>query len=325
VKYLVAGARGQLGEAFAEALAGGGQLLLGDMPDFDLTDSVAVAAAIDRFRPDVIVNCAAFTDVDGAEHLPLDALRTNALAVRALSMAASRVGATLVHFSTDFVFDGRASAPYDEDDTPNPESVYAASKLLGEDYAQLTPRHYVLRLSSLFGGSARRAFVDRIIGAVSAGKQIDVFENRFVSPSYTRHVVRAALSLVHLGARPGVYHCTASGYCSWLELAREIERQLGAPALARGVPCANAPGKARRPKFCALSNARLRAAGVEMPSWQATLAEYLAHPGIGTSAPPGRFFTAAGAEEAQTTRLTVRILVGSVESSLARHSPEAEQ
>jgi len=163
-----------------------------------------------------------------------------------------------------------------------------------------------LRLSSLFGGSARRSFVDRIIGAVSAGRQIDAFDDRFVSPSYTRHVVRAALSLVRLDATPGVYHCTAGGYCSWLDLAREIERLLGAPALARGVPCDDAPGKARRPKFCALSNARLRSVGVEMPSWQATLAEYVGHPETATSSLVGRFFMAVGAENGLSTESGLR-------------------
>ena len=319
MRIFVAGARGQLGEAFAENLAGGYDARLRDIPEIDLADSAAVSDAIERFRPEVILNCAAYTDVDGAEHHPIEALRVNALGVRALSAAATRVGATLIHFSTDFVFDGRARAPYDEDDAPRPESVYADSKLVGEDYARSTRRHYVLRLSSLFGGSARRSFVDRIIDAVSDGKPIDVFEDRFVSPSYTRHVVRAALSLVRAGARFGVYHCTATGYCSWLELAREVERRLGTPALARGIPCVTVPHKAVRPKFCALSNARLRSTGVEMPRWQSALADSLGRPRTEPPPPTGRFLTAVSAE-AGHTRLTIRVVVGATAPSVARRT-----
>src|SRR5262245_11567054 len=145
MRRAVDGGAGQLGAAVAEACGAAHETVTFARTDLDTTDDAAVAAAMARVRPDAIVNGSAYTNVDGAEDEPVTALNVNALAVRSLARAAETHGAALVHFSTDFVFDGTASAPYTEQDRPNPRSAYAASKLLGEWFALEAPRAHVLQ------------------------------------------------------------------------------------------------------------------------------------------------------------------------------------
>jgi len=283
MRIAVVGARGQLAAAVAHECAPAHEIVALAHADLDVTDDAAVAAAMARIRPDVIVNGAAFNDVDAAEDRPVDALNLNAFAVRALSRAAQARGATLVHYSTDFVFDGRASTPYSETDAPSPRSVYAASKLVGEWFALEAPRGYVLRVESLFGrapgAGPEKGSVAGILKTLAAGGSPKVFADRTISPTYIPDAARATRRLVETNAPPGLYHCVNSGQCTWFELAREAVRLLGQPQWeARLVPVkmSEMSLKATRPQFCALANDKLRAAGVDMPAWQHALAEYVA-------------------------------------------------
>jgi dTDP-4-dehydrorhamnose reductase len=223
----------------------------------------------------MLVNCAAYNDVDGAEDHPVDAIRVNALAVRAMAAAADRAGALFVHYSTDFVFDGTTGRPYTEDDEPAPQSVYASSKLLGEWFGADASRYYALRVESLFGGRRRRSTVDRIADTIRAGQPARVFTDRTVTPSYVEDVARATWALVESAAPFGVYHCVNSGLTTWFELAREIGRCLGVEPNLVPVKVAEVALKARRPQYAALSNEKLARAGVEMPAWQDALRRYL--------------------------------------------------
>jgi dTDP-4-dehydrorhamnose reductase len=191
---------------------------------------------------------------------------------------ARQLGATLVHYSTDFVFDGVGrTTPYEETDAPRPTSVYGTSKLLGEWMAATAPRAYVLRVESLFGGVYVRSSVDKLLAGLERGEPLRVFADRTLTPSYVADVVSATRRLVVAGAAPGVYHCVNSGVTNWLELARELARLTGREATARlePVPFASVPLKAKRPQYCALSNAKLRAAGVAMPDWREALRRYV--------------------------------------------------
>jgi dTDP-4-dehydrorhamnose reductase len=280
MRIAVVGAGGQLGAAIAEECATAHDTVTFTRANLDATDDAAVAAAMDRARPDAIVNGSAYTDVDGAEDHPVVALNVNAFAVRALARAAEAHGAALVHFSTDFVFDGTASAPYTEQDRPNPRSVYAASKLLGEWLALEAPRAYVLRVESLFGraanGPAAKGSVAGIVRTLLGGGSPKVFEDRTVSPSYIPDAARATRRLLESAAPPGLYHCVNSGLCTWLEFAQELARQLGVEPRFDPVKMADVALRAARPKYCALSNEKLRSTGIEMPSWQDALARYVA-------------------------------------------------
>jgi dTDP-4-dehydrorhamnose reductase len=278
MRIVVLGARGQLGAAVVHACRERHEVVAFDHASLDVTDARAVTAAIEAVRPEAIVNCAANNLVDVAEDQPIEALRTNALAVRSLARAAGR--AALVHFSSDFVFDGAADRPYREDDPVNPLGVYAMSKMLGEWFAADAPRGYVLRVESLFGrapGAApAKGSVAVIVDALLAGRAPRVFEDRTVSPGYIVDVAAATRTILERGVAPGVYHCVNGGSCTWLELAREAARLLGIEAARFDiVQFADAKFRAPRPRYCALSNAKLAAAGVAMPSWQDALARYL--------------------------------------------------
>ena len=281
---LVTGATGQLGAAFArKAWRKEHSVVALDRRALDLTKATSVENTIQQLKPSVILNCAAYNDVDGAEDDPVTALSVNAFGVRVLASAALEVGATLVHYSTDFVFDGTATSPYTEDARPNPQSVYAMSKLLGEWFAQ-DAKAYVLRVESLFGGGITSALaegvpkrggsLDRIADAILDGVEVQAFSDRIVSPSYVDDVVDATETLIGSTHPPGLYHCVGSGMASWLDVARLLADDLGLPAKILPVLMDERPLKASRPKFCALSNAKLTAAGILMPTWQDAVGRY---------------------------------------------------
>jgi dTDP-4-dehydrorhamnose reductase len=278
----VVGAAGQLGSAVVRAFGDRAVKPLA-RADLDVTDPVAVRTVIGELRPSAIVNCAAFNDVDGAEDAPAEALAVNAFAVRSLARAAEERGAVFVHFGTDFVFDGETDRPYVETDPPSPRSHYAASKLLGEWFALGAPRGYVLRVESLFGCDAswrgRRGTLDSIVAALEGGREVRVFTDRVVSPGHIDDVAAAVRFVVERGAAdalaPGLYHCVNSGRGTWHEVAQEAARQLGVTPKLRTATMAEARLRAPRPRYCALDNGKLAAAGFPMPSWQDALGRWL--------------------------------------------------
>jgi dTDP-4-dehydrorhamnose reductase len=279
MRVLVTGAAGQLGAAVVRELKGTHDVVPLTRADLDITDPQAVDRFVTRVPPDLIVNCAAYNAVDRAEDEPVVALRANAFGVRALARAARAARATLVHYGTDFVFDGKAERPYVETDPPNPRSAYAVSKLLGEWFAEVAPRAYVLRVESLFGvvegGPAPRGTVASIVSALQAGRVVRAFGDRTVSPSSVLDIARATRELIERAPAPGVYHCVNSGYCTWVELAREAARLLGVEPRLEIVRQADVALRAERPQYCALSNAKLAAVGVTMPPWQQALAAFV--------------------------------------------------
>jgi dTDP-4-dehydrorhamnose reductase len=276
VRILVTGAHGQLGSTIAEAYASRAEIVGLARHQLDLGDSAAVERVVASHRPDVVINCAAFNDVDGAEDHPIDAIQINALAVRALANAANECGARLVHYGTDFVFDGRQDdRPYDETDPPAPMSVYGASKLLGEWFAADVPRHYVLRVESLFGGTRRPSTIDRIVTAIRAGQPARVFVDRTVTPSFVADVSEATWRLLEIDPAPGVYHCVNTGVTTWFELGQEIARVLNVDGELVATRVAEVALRAKRPQYAALSNEKLRRAGIGMPAWQDALRRYL--------------------------------------------------
>jgi dTDP-4-dehydrorhamnose reductase len=280
MRIAVVGAGGQLGAAIVQEFRARHDVIALDRRALDITDARAVAAVLADAAPDGIINCAAYNAVDAAEEHPVEALQTNALAVRSLARAAAALGASLVHYSTDFVFDGTACVPYGETDPPNPRSVYAASKLLGEWFAADGPKTYVLRVESLFGRAAAgpppRGSVAAIVSTLAAGGTARVFSDRTVSPTYIVDAATATAALLERGAPPGLYHCVNSGHCTWLEFAREAARLLGVEARLDVVGVADVQLRAERPKYCALSNAKLAAQGIDMSPWREALARHLA-------------------------------------------------
>ena len=278
---VITGAAGQLGRALCRAVAAAyGDEAVVPLPraGLDLTDELAVREAVRKLHPDVILNAAAYTDVDGAEDDPAVALSVNAFGVRTLARAAAAAAATFVHYSTDFVFDGEKGSPYVETDDPNPLGAYAASKLLGEWFAEGSSA-YVLRVESLFGGAmpdgTSGGSLGKMADSLLAGLEVRAFTDRVVSPSYVDDVADATIALLRESPPPGLYHCASTGHATWLEVAKELARQLEVTA-AHILPTTldEMSLKARRPKYCALGSDKLAAAGIGMPDWHDAVSRY---------------------------------------------------
>jgi dTDP-4-dehydrorhamnose reductase len=262
---LVAGADGQLGRAIVERFGREASVQALNRRELDITDAAAVAAAVARLQPTLIVNCAAFNDVDGAQQQQAVAFAINGLAPGILARAAQTAGAAFVHYSTDFVFAGREERAWTEADPPEPQSVYAQSKLVGEWLARDCDRHYVLRVESLFGGSLRRSTIDRVVSAL-----------RTVSPSFVDDVAEATWRLLERHAEYGVYHCVNGGATTWTEVGQTVARTLGLDeSLIVPTSVTDVVMKAPRPQFAVLSNEKLARAGVTMPRWEDAVARYL--------------------------------------------------
>ena len=276
MKVLIVGSAGQLGQAMTARLRDEHDVTAWTRQDLDLTRHQDVREAIGELAPRAIVNCASFNQVDAAEDDQVTALEVNAMVVGTLARAAAAAGAVFMHYSTDFVFAGTAQTPYTESDRPEPRSVYAQSKLVGEWLAADAPKHYVLRVESLFGGPLRRSSVDRIVDLVRQGQPAPVFVDRVVSPSFVADVADASAFMLRTEPAPGVYHCVNSGHATWLAVAQEIVRHLDAEENAlKPISVNDVTLRAPRPQFAALSNDKLARAGFTMPTWQDALARYL--------------------------------------------------
>ena len=282
-RVLVTGSKGQLGAAFVDRLSADGNATGIDVDDLDIADSQRTQEFVRACRPTAIINCAAFTDVDGAESRPLDAFRTNAEAVWCLAKLANELEAVLLHFSTEFVYDGELDRPYIENDAAAPRSVYGMSKLAGERFAGTAKRNYVLRLSSLYGGHTRRTSVDWVLRQAQSGQRVTAFLDRRVSPSYVPDVVDASLDLLRSGAPFGLFNCGSIDWCTWAELAACILDAVGRPELLAPVPFVPRANSAVRPKNCSMSSAKL-CSHVENPprGWKDALTDYLVRLGVAT-------------------------------------------
>jgi dTDP-4-dehydrorhamnose reductase len=275
MRVLVTGAAGQLGGAIVRGLAPSSTVTAMTRQELDITIEADVLRAARDVAPDVIVNCSAYNLVDQAEDDPASSLQANAFGVLALARAARHTGAMLIHFGTDFVFDGESATPYRETDAPLPQSNYGLSKLLGEWFTEDAPVHYVLRVESLFGGERAKSSVDRILDGIRRGDTVRVFVDRIVTPSYVDDVAAATMRLIQARPACGLYHCVNSGVTTWLGIAEEAARLLRREASIERVSVDAVKLRARRPRYCALSNEKLRLAGIEMPAWQEALARYI--------------------------------------------------
>jgi dTDP-4-dehydrorhamnose reductase len=275
MRIVVAGSAGQLGSTVTARLSPRFAVSALTRRDLDIADAAAVERVVASLAPDVVINCAAYNDVDGAEEDPQTALQVNAMAVLHLAQSAAARGALFVHYSTDFVFDGRASEPYTETAPTRPLSAYGLSKLLGEWLAREVPGAYVLRVESLFGGEPAKSSIDRILDGLRRGVPVRVFRDRVVTPSYVHDVAAATETILDRRPAAGVYHCVNSGATTWLELAQAAASLMASRTEIVPVSVHDVQLKAARPQYCALSNEKLRQAGIEMPSWRDALARHV--------------------------------------------------
>jgi dTDP-4-dehydrorhamnose reductase len=249
--------------------------------NFDLGDATKVDATLGRLAPDVIVNCAAFTDVDACETREELATRVNGDGPGHLARTAHRLGSVLVHVSTDYVFDGCKRAPYCEDDTPNPQSAYGRSKRAGEEaiLASGLERWFIVRTSWLYGPGGKN-FVETILRLAQEREELRVVADQIGTPTYTEDLVEAIFRLLPTEAF-GIYHVSGQGECSWYEFACEIVAQFvqrgGQVKVKKIVPISTAeyPLPATRPAYSVFSKDKYEATvGVAQPPWQVSLARY---------------------------------------------------
>ncbi len=277
MRALVAGSAGQLGRELV-ALLGSECAWAGDQAEIDVTDAQAVAALVARTAPDVLFNATAWNRVDAAESRPEAAFAVNALGPHALAVAARERGALLVHFSTDYVFDGCATRPYREDDLPRPLSVYGASKLAGETLVGASGvDSLVVRTSAVLGrgGSEQKggSFVDRILAQARQGQPLRVVADQLFAPTIAGDLAMASLALVRAGAR-GLFHVTNQGSCSWHELAVAALGLARIDAPVAPIPLAELRLPAARPCYSVLDNARYLALGLPpLRHWRDALSD----------------------------------------------------
>ncbi len=281
MRLLVTGAAGMLGLDVLRAGERAGHQLVGvDLPELDITDAEAVRHAFARIAPDAVLNCAAWTDVDGAETQPEQAHAVNADGAGNLARAAAQASVPLVHVSTDYVFDGKARVddagaprPYVESDPTGPRSVYGQSKLAGE--AQVlgaSPRHAVARSSWLFGiGGAN--FAETMLRLASEREAVQVVTDQVGCPTWTGHLAPALLGLIERELA-GLVHLAGAGHVSWNGFTAEIFRQDELPCRVEEITTEQMPRPAPRPAWSALESERDDV--LPLPPWQDGLAGYLA-------------------------------------------------
>jgi dTDP-4-dehydrorhamnose reductase len=248
--------------------------------EVDITDGAAVESALARLDPQVVFNAAAYNQVDVAEKEPQAAFLVNALAVRNLALACRSVDARLTHFSTDYVFDGKARHPYAEDDPTHPLGAYAVSKLAGEMYAQayLDDRALIVRTSGVFGlgglGTARGNFVELMLRLAAGGRPVRVVEDHVGSPTFAPLLAARTLDLVD-GEQSGVFHVGGGRPISWFQFARLIFDVAKLQPMLLATNEREYRTAARRPKYSALSNAKMERLGLEpMPPLEQVVETY---------------------------------------------------
>jgi dTDP-4-dehydrorhamnose reductase len=241
--------------------------------DLDVADERAVARAFRREAPDAVVNCAAYTNVDGAEEEERAAVRVNGHAAGVVAAAAADVGASVVYPSTDYVFDGQKGEPYVESDGTHPLSAYGRSKLAGEtSTAAANPRHFVIRTSWLFGANGTN-FVETMLRLGRDLGEVVVVRDQVGCPTYTGHLADGIVRLLD-GSDHGVHHIAGGGECSWFEFAVEIFRQAGVECRTLSCTTGEFPRPAPRPAYSVLDTERDYA--IYLPEWPEGLASYLA-------------------------------------------------
>lgn len=279
MKVVVIGARGQLGTELCRILAPESLVPL-THADIEITNREQVREVLASHKPDVVINAAAYNVVDRCETEPEQAFSVNAIGAYNVAVACGEAGATLVHYSTDYVFSGESGRPYTEDDCPLPINVYGSSKLAGERLvAVAVEKLFLIRTSGLYGHAGSRAkggnFVEKMLSLARQGREIHVVDDQRVSPTYAVDLARKTVELIGTD-RYGLYHVVNRGECSWHEFALEVFRLAGLkPSLSkttqRGLGLL-----ARRPAYSVLANARLGRLGLDdLRPWKEALAEYL--------------------------------------------------
>ena len=284
MKYLITGVSGQLGydvkrELLSRGIAEEG-IATPRTAEMDITDKQTVEKYVENFRPDVIIHCAAYTNVDGAEGDPETCRKVNVEGTKYLVQAAKQVNAKIIYISTDYVFDGENPDPYQVNEPANPQSIYGQTKYEGEKLVREYPKHFIVRIAWVFGINGRN-FVKTMLRVAEEHTEVSVVDDQIGSPTYT---VDLAKFLIDLSGsdKYGTYHATNEGFCSWAEFTEEIYQDAGLSTKVNRVSTEQyieiaGRQQAKRPHYSKLSKDSIEANGfTRLPSWQDATRRYLA-------------------------------------------------
>lgn len=275
MRVLVTGGHGQLGRALLRTAPAGMEVVALGSSDCDVTDPATVRAIVARIEPELIVHCAAWTDVDGCERHPERAWRVNALGAQHVATACAEAGAVLVYISTNYVFDGERDEPYHEFDRPNPLSVYGASKLAGEEVVRaLCPRHAIVRTAMLYDAHSRN-FVTTVLRLAREQPRLRMVADQYGNPTFVDDLARALWQLVVQPAY-GTFHLINQGAASWYEWAVAVLELLDLAVPVDPIPASEFRRAARPPRNGVLTSLAAPALGIIMPDWRDALARCLA-------------------------------------------------
>ena len=277
---MIIGADGQLGTDLCQIIDKKEQIPL-TLADLDICDQERTNAVIEKHRPSVVINTAAYNQVDDSETKDDLAFRINGLGAKNVALACRNAGAVMVHISTNYVFNGAKSLPYKEADPTDPISAYGISKLAGEYYVKyLLSKYFIIRTAGLYGvagclGKGGGNFVDKVVKKAKAGAPLSIVGDEFITPTYTADLAVGLDQLIRQ-QKFGLYHLTNGGECSWYEFAVEIFKQLGIKADITKTNAGSYKTVARRPKYAVLANGKIeKTAGIKLRSWQEALKAYL--------------------------------------------------
>lgn len=284
VKILLLGKNGQVGSELENSLKHLGELTALDRPGMDFSNPDSIREPIRRLQPDVIVNAAAYTAVDKAESEPDLAMTVNGAAPSVMAEEAARLGALLVHYSTDYVFDGAKSSPYTEQDTPNPLNVYGHGKLAGEQAIRAHASHFLIfRTTWVYDGQGKN-FLSTIKRIGAQRPELTIVDDQIGAPTWSREIAQATAQAIALYLRHpdpqqinGIYHMTAQGQTSWFGFAQAAAKYglfngLAHPPALRAISSAEFPSPTKRPMYSVLSNAKLlKQFGIQLPDWDTSL------------------------------------------------------
>jgi len=282
MRIAVIGSTGQLGTDLAKALQGEHEVVRLTHKDLEVTDYNS-CLILKEHHPQAVINTAAFHKTDQCEDEPLKTFSVNAIGARNIATITKEMGATAVFVSTDYVFDGSKNEPYTEDDTPNPINTYGISKLAGELFTKQNPKHYVVRVASLFGAAGASGkggnFIETMIAKAKKNEVISVVDDMWMSPTYTKDAALMIKQMLEKELSSGIYHATNQGYCTWFEFASQIFKEMALNPTLKPVKTGDFPTKAPRPRFSALKSTNLPKYGVKVRDWKEALRDYLLEKG----------------------------------------------
>lgn len=275
MKIIILGGKGQLGKEFENFLKDKAEIYSFSHLELDVLNQELLIKKIQEIKPEIVINCSAYTKVDKAEEEKEECIKVNAIGAKNVSYASYKVGAKIIYFSTDYIFDGEKESPYTELDNPNPISTYGRSKLLGEIYtSKHNPNHLILRISWLYGINGRN-FVKTIIKKAKEEKELKIVSDQKGSPTYTLDVVKQTWELIKKD-KVGIYHSANQGETSWYEFAKKIIEKLKINVKISPIKTGKYPALAKRPKYSVLDNYLLKLEGINiMRDWETALNEFL--------------------------------------------------